>query len=176
MMRRSLFLPTTTNWEPPSVKFRFDSACSIVVLATLAGCVASGPKFTEIARPIEGKGNVYLFRQTAFYGSGSCPNIFLDTNKIGCLRNGGFFLLELEPGYHEIALTYRRKPTPTDISSTFYVGAGETLFFEYGTKLASINVITTSYGTVAGNELFNQTTDKYALTVLPKLNRMEKSE
>ncbi|MEH6527414.1 MAG: DUF2846 domain-containing protein [Sneathiella sp.] len=78
-----------------------------VVLAfiLLAGCMASGTKFSEITdipAVSPDKSRVYVYREYVYKGSGLATPILDNGVKVGELNVGGYFTYETDSGFHEI--------------------------------------------------------------------------
>ncbi|WP_086932925.1 DUF2846 domain-containing protein [Agarilytica rhodophyticola] len=137
-------------------------------ITMLIGCTATGPAFEQVAEPQNEKAIAYFFRQAAFYGSGSCPDLIIDQKKMGCLKNGGFFEVELEPGEHTILFDKGTWEPDRDLRTNILVKSGKIYFYEYGQVMTGI-FATPGFGSVSGEENFYRKTREYSVAILKKL-------
>lgn len=72
----------------------------------LVGCSMNPPKdavyFTENTYSRDGFAKLYIYRPNIFTGSGVWPEIFLNETKVVGLRNQGYTVVFIEPGYYKI--------------------------------------------------------------------------
>lgn len=114
----------TISW-----KRRFGLVAAIAAVSLLTACAATGPQFSGIATPAADKGDVYLYRTSAFAAGGAEFAVSLDEKKIDSIPNAAFLHLRLEPGKH----TLQVKPSwPAKASElTIDVEAAKTKFYRY---------------------------------------------
>lgn len=143
---------------------------TLVLSVFLVACTATGPNFDQVAVPKEDKAIAYFFRQAAFYGSGSCPDLVIDSKEIGCLKNGGYFEVELEPGDHSVLFDKGTWEPDKDLRATITVKAGEVHFYEYGQVMTGM-FVTPVFSFVSGREDFYRKTEKYSLSILKGLKK-----
>lgn len=78
---------------------------SVLALLILAGCTATGPKFSEYnagLKPEPGKALIYVYRvSTQMKGSGGTTPIVAGGQLIGELHTGGYLTHQMEPGMHQ---------------------------------------------------------------------------
>jgi hypothetical protein len=104
--------------------FRF---ASVVLLAALTGCAASGPKFAsqEASTPQlkAEEGRVYFYRANSMVGAALQPELVLDGKTVGKSQPGGYFYVDAMPGAHEAQAS-----TETTNKVSFVVDKGETKY------------------------------------------------
>ena len=77
---------------------------TMLILAFLGGCSASGPKFSEPAPFLNKEAIVYMYRPYVFFRGGETPTIFVNGEAKRQLKNGGFIFFHVDPGEHKIKL------------------------------------------------------------------------
>ena len=102
----------------------------VVTIILLSACAITvpGPKFTELAAPIEDKGDVYLYRTATHNYSATSTSVKVDGEKVDSLSSASFLHLRLSPGEHTLSVH------PSGIfliELTIMVEAGKTKFFQY---------------------------------------------
>lgn len=87
------------------LKFLWLLAC-VAILLFQSGCaawVASGRQFEPL--PVStAKATVYVYRPEHFFFAGRVPNLFIDGNDVGSLRDSGYLALEVTPGQRRFTL------------------------------------------------------------------------
>ena len=82
--------------------FRVVILCLVVVAS---GCMATGPVFTRIEPPFDGKATIYVFRKSDLYSFGGIfPDMKIDGNGKYPLKNNGYLRFEVDPGKHRIEI------------------------------------------------------------------------
>lgn len=145
---------------------------TMALVLVLTGCTATGPKFEQVAEPKEYTAVAYFFRQAAFYGSGSCPDLVIDDEEVGCLKNGGFFEVELMPGEHTVLFDKGTWEPDKDLRAKISVKAGVVYFYEYGQVMTGM-FVTPGVSSVSGREDFYRKTKEYSLPILVDLKKSE---
>lgn len=107
---------------------------SAALVLSLTGCTASGPIYEEVDVSASENGLLYVYRERGFAGSGSCYEIFLDDELMGCLRHGGYLWREVAPGKHAVEVRFSKREV---ISLVQQAKAGESYYVEYVVKLGS---------------------------------------
>jgi len=80
----------------------------IITILFLAGCSATGPKYTELHKqPLDGKSEIVIYRLSQFAASGGCYRVKVDDKQIGILANGGYVRKIVEPGSHKVSIVLR---------------------------------------------------------------------
>ncbi|MEX1666648.1 DUF2846 domain-containing protein [Zhongshania arctica] len=138
--------------------------------ALLVACTATGPAFQQVADSKNDKAIAYFYRQAAFYGSGFCPDLVVDSKKIGCLKNGGFFEIELEPGEHTVLFDKGTWEPDKDLRANISVVAGEIYFYEYGSVMTGMFAVP-GFALVSGKEDFYRKTKEYSIPILRGLKK-----
>jgi hypothetical protein len=136
----------------------------------LAGCTATGPIFNGVAKVNPDKAVAYFYRQAAFYGSGTCPDLVIDEEEIGCLKNGGYFEVTLEPGDHLVLFDKGTWEPYKDLRSIITLEAGTIYYFEYGQEMTGAFAVP-GFAMVSGRENFHRKTEEYSLSILKKLKK-----
>ena len=144
---------------------------ALLLSVLIAGCVATGQKFSSVVDSVEGKGSIYLLRQTAFVGFAYCPPVTIDGKKIGCLKNGGYIQAYIDPGKHELRFEKRALEVGKEHFIDFEIKAGETQFYEWTTFLTSTGFfIGGVYSGASFSESIRPHTKESAESVLLKLS------
>ena len=113
---------------------------SLVMIASLTGCSATGPKFTQTEAPEVNKAKVYLYRPWAMLDGAAAPTVQINGVDSFEISNGGFHVLDLNPGSTIIAvkeggIMSNWRAGPLQIS--FDVQANNTYFVRLTAELAS---------------------------------------
>lgn len=102
-------------------------ALSFVFLSACA--TAPGASFNQVDVPADGKGNVYLYRTSAFFAMGQGFHTVVDGQDKGLLFNKSYLLFTLTPGEHN--LTVAPGGMGKDSNLPIQVEAGKTSFYQY---------------------------------------------
>lgn len=70
----------------------------ILISILIVGCGASGPVFKPVDPIPDGKGVVYIYRESGFVGGGVYGTVTADKTPITKVRNGGYFPYLSNPG------------------------------------------------------------------------------
>lgn len=71
----------------------------------LSACAtAPGPEFTGVTPPIADKGDVYLYRTSAFYAVAQSFTVSVDDEVVGKLYDASYLALRLTPGTHTLTV------------------------------------------------------------------------
>ena len=102
----------------------------VLLLALLAGCSAGGKQFSGLEKPNFSYAQVYIYRPSALQQSGIFPDLKLDSEFFGKLKNGGYLSIKVEPGKHKLAvagnyLQWNYLPRTFDVSFE----GGKTYFY-----------------------------------------------
>ncbi len=80
----------------------------IIVALLLGGCGAAGPKFDKAllnSQPVpQNKARIYFLRESNAMEGGRSTPLEIDGSDVGKLKNGGFLIVDIEPGDHEIGI------------------------------------------------------------------------
>ena len=76
----------------------------LLCLLVLAGCSAQGAQFNTLPTLGQGEAMITVYRPSAFGLSGAWPDIHVDGQKRGELKNGGYLLLRVPPGGHLVEM------------------------------------------------------------------------
>ncbi len=68
-------------------------------------------------------------------GYAYCPPVSLDGEVVGCLKNGGYLRLDLEPGIHELRFESRLFESIEEIRLAVEVTAGQELFYQWQAQM-----------------------------------------
>lgn len=77
---------------------------SLVIVASLAACSATGPKFTQTEVPGTNKVKVYFYRPWAMLDGAAAPTVQVNGVDSFNIGNGGYHVLDLHPGSTIIAV------------------------------------------------------------------------
>jgi len=105
-----------------------------VSVATLLSACASGPAFVKLENPDQGQAKVYVYRTFNLMQSGIFPDVYVDSNLVGKMKNGGFFAFSAKPGTHTVTLSGNYLQWHyNDHSVPLAVAANETYFYRLKT-------------------------------------------
>lgn len=99
----------------------------------LSGCIASGPSFQPEAFVPPNKSVVYAYRPMGLVGIGECYRVYVDDKKLGCIKAGGYFRYDVEPGRHTVGVAGAiNSPTGVEMFDTSVVEmqGGRPYYFE----------------------------------------------
>jgi Protein of unknown function (DUF2846) len=82
----------------PKVKSSTSIFGFMFISAVIVGCSASGPAFKPIDPLPDGKGAVYIYRESSFVGGGVYGTVTADKIPITKIHNGGYFPYIANPG------------------------------------------------------------------------------
>lgn len=68
----------------------------------LAGCAASGPKYSAGPNATSTDGNLVIYRPNRHMSGGLYANVYLDNQHIGRLKNGGYIRINVGDGQHTL--------------------------------------------------------------------------
>jgi hypothetical protein len=98
-----------------------------LILATLVGCAASGPLYTEVVSSIPAvpadKGRIIFFRPDTIFGAAVTANIDLNGKVVGLSERGSFFFVDEVPGNMTVSTA-----TETEKKLTFVLAPKETKY------------------------------------------------
>jgi hypothetical protein len=96
----------------------------------LSACAtAPGPEFTGVKPPIANKGDIYLYRTSAFYAIGQSFAVSVDDEVVGKLYDASYLALRLTPGTH--TLTVKPGGLSNVSNLDIQVRPGATHFYQY---------------------------------------------
>ncbi len=73
------------------------------LIQCLVGCAATGPLFSpEATLANDGYAKIFVYRPSRFANSAGYPQITLDGETKGGLKNGGFLIIKATPGTHTL--------------------------------------------------------------------------
>lgn len=92
-----------TRWpfSLSSMKTILVSTLLILIAFIQTACTTLGDKYKPTEVPKE-KAQVVVYRPSRFMGSANSPYVCLDNKVVGEFPNGGYLVLEVEPGSHKI--------------------------------------------------------------------------
>jgi hypothetical protein len=100
------------------------------VATLLSACAtAPGPAFTDVPPPIANKGDVYLYRTSAFYAVAQSFIVSVDDEVVGKLYDASYLALRLIPGTH--TLTVKPGGLANVSNLDIQVRPGSTHFYQY---------------------------------------------
>lgn len=112
-----------------------------LILMLLVSACATGPRFSYSA-PSTTESKIYLYRTYRFAGSAASPNIYLDGQLVGKLPAGGYVLMPVTPGGHEVTIGRlgRDKPnwSPKNVIFQLQVAPESEYFLRMVTDLSGV--------------------------------------
>jgi hypothetical protein len=99
----------------------------------IAGCAASGPMYPAEAGIAIESGNLVVFRPYRFLSGGVYPDVYMDDQKVGILRNGGYIRRDVGSGSHVLRIGKK--------SETITISNNERFFFRYTHKWALFGLL-----------------------------------
>src|SRR3990172_903452 len=114
----------------------------IGVFALLAGCAATGVKYTEMKASVPalkpGEGRIYFYRSASMVGAAIQPEIKLNGVTVGSSVPGGVFFVDRPAGNYEASAA-----TEVERKLTFTLATGETKYVRtypsFGVMVGRIN-------------------------------------
>lgn len=108
------------------------SALLVMFSVMLAGCAATGPKYSGVPEPTPGHGTLVVYRIKQALNSGGWTRIRVD-GKTGdkSLKCGGYAVYSLAPGPHEVKFPYSIL-WPWGCKWTANILPGENLYYRVG--------------------------------------------
>lgn len=99
----------------------------LAAAAVLAGCAATGPRYTDVAARIPplapDKGRIYFMRADTLFGAAVTADIRLNGDVVGKSERGGFLYVDRSPGNYTVATT-----TETEKHLTFTLAPRQTRY------------------------------------------------
>lgn len=125
------------------VTWRHGVVCLFFCGLNLAGCNAQGTRFSGLPPLAQDEALIIVYRPSAFADSGTWPDIHVDGQKRGELKNGGYLMLRVPPGGHIVEM--KGPPTRWDIrkgtlSCQPELKAGETAYLRLLTTIKGLRV------------------------------------
>ena len=76
----------------------------LILVFLLSGCASTltGPLYKEVSAPNDGRSHLYIYRPDVFTNSLIAPGIVLNNKEVFLLENGGYTILNLNPGINKI--------------------------------------------------------------------------
>ena len=109
------------------------------VILLLSGCVATGINYKDLPAISSEKGTVFFLRQKKSVGFFVCKTVVVDEAEIGCLKNGGFFRVPVEPGLHTIGFLVDDGIFGSKVvGSQINIEVGKTYYFEYSPSFQGV--------------------------------------
>ncbi len=147
----------------PSAPMEADASALPAASAPASSAVAAPASFSAavteaIGAPPEGKGHIVFFRPNKFVGGAIGYKVREATAELGKLKNGSFFVLDVEPGAH----TYTVHSENKDMTN-IEVEAGETYFL----------IGTVTMGVFAGRPNLSPSDVTAFEALLPKLKKTQ---
>ncbi len=109
----------------------------ILIFIFIAGCAASGKKFTEIESSIESipaeMGRVIFYRGNSLLGAAITSDLYMDDVIVGRSVRGSFFYVDSVPGDIEVSATTEAKK-----KLTFTLSSGETKYVKTSVGLGLV--------------------------------------
>ena len=119
----------------------------IVAVLIIAGCSATGAKFSGLVLPKESKSVLYIYRPDTFVNGGLAPYLFINDKKKEKLKNGGYQVFSLFPGVYKLTLDGNTFEWPyRKVELQVEAKENEIVFVRVGSSISSTYVI----GNVAG--------------------------
>lgn len=149
----------------------FRNLLIIAALALMTGCGAGGAKFSGLEKPTDNLAQVYIYRPSAFVQSGNFPDMALDNQEIGQLKNGGFLKFKAPAGKHSLSITGNvMQWIHKDATATLTFEAGKTYFYKLTVSMDGSNGVNVGFGQHHSFGFKQITDEKQALADLAELN------
>jgi hypothetical protein len=137
---------------------RFGLGALLAVVLVLAGCAATGPKFTEVEANMptlqEGQGRIVFYRTSSMVGAAVQPDIRLNDQVVGTSKPGSFFFVDRPAGRYKASAR-----TEVESSVDVEVHDGGTVYVQSGITM----------GLLVGRPSLTQETAQQALREMPAL-------
>lgn len=98
----------------------------------IAGCAASGARYSNEAGVVSDNGNLVVYRPYRFMSGGVYADVYIDDQKVGILKNGGYIMLDVGSGTHTLRIGKQTRTISTSNDERF--------FFRYSHKWALFGV------------------------------------
>lgn len=102
---------------------------ALAFAVALAGCAASGPKYSETAASMPSvkreEGRIFFYRSSSFVGAAVQPDIRLNGQVVGTSKPGGFFYVDRPAGNYVASAS-----TETEKTASFNLETGETKYLK----------------------------------------------
>ena len=154
----------------------------LMLVSLLVGCVASGGDFhAELNKPEGGRARLYVYRTHTIIGiaAADVPIIHLDGRRLTRIRIGGYLMVPISPGQHELTTTESLLGSDTGKvrgETTFTASAGETIYLRYTEAFKSFTPILLPSGAIvesSGDYRFEPVPEAEALAELAKTKPLE---
>ena len=122
---------------------------NVVLIATvLIACAAQGPIYVPIDGSGEPTATIVIYRPSKWQGAGITPGLFVNDDEIFQLKNGGFGIVEIEPGLYTLSTPSDNNWTTADAPSHFdiEVEAGKAYFVRWQPQVRNSSVTVMSTG------------------------------
>lgn len=130
----------------------------------ISGCVASGPSFTRLSEPENGKSTIYLYRPSTMVNRGMAPDIYINEVKYEKLNDGGYQVYNLSPGDYNVAIdgnifTWFHGRTEVNVNLV----EKQTVYIRLGAYVGDMSVS----GVVLTDSILTQVNENIAKSELP---------
>lgn len=106
---------------------RFGLGTLLALALVLAGCAATGPKFTEVEASMptlqDGQGRIVFYRSSSMVGVAVQPDLKLNDQVVGTSKPGSFFFVDRSAGRYTASAR-----TEVESSVEFELRPGETVY------------------------------------------------
>ena len=75
---------------------------TVVLLSMVAGCAANGPRYSYSVVADNKQADLYVFRPYSFLSGGLSSGVYIDNEKVGVLKNGGYLSFDVSEGVHQV--------------------------------------------------------------------------
>ena len=113
------------------------------IIILLTGCVATGPKFSDVQSSIDNKALIYIYRPFTPPIALS-PTILINDIRVAELTNKGFFDIYLNPGVYTIQADWSTLSGVPDGKVQFNAESGKTYFVLVSTTMNLKTMIPTA--------------------------------
>jgi len=113
----------------------------------LVSCMARGPAYVPISHVADNLGMIVIYRPAKFEGNGILPGVHINGIQAFELGNGGFGIVELEPGSYRVSTPEDDKWTTEDAPATISIEIeeGELLFLRWQPKIEAMNMVDATF-------------------------------
>ncbi len=140
------------------------------MVASLIGCSSRGVSFQQLETPQQGNSVVYLMRGSSFVSSLNCPDVKVNDEYVGCLKQNGFIKIEVEAGANKVCFCRSALEIGEDTTLNLNLSAGEVRFFEWKPEVGDMVFIGSNvYATGGKLESIIEHSNETALPMLLEL-------
>ena len=144
VLEESLQWVKLSDMEFNNIDLKRVKATFCLLLTLLTGCTATGlggqkgSLFTGFEPVEDGAGQIYIYRPYKTFWLKAYPNVIINDELVGELRNGTYIVVNVPSGNHKIILPSNNFWAIPSMSTELEVEKGQRIFLRVGAKLDSV--------------------------------------